>query len=232
MIAIAAGLMRSGSVALWQVMREIVVTYGDGDAPPLGTNLPHFADKWAKPRKMYVTKLHSWHDSLKDYPQTDKAIAVLQIRDVRDVAVSLHYFRGDPDWETTFNSRGYKNYSNDYYTWLEKFPERNIMISRYEDFMSDRPGTISKIADFMGIPLTDKEASIIDKKWDMPSNKKRAEEKHEYSSPDYMAQRHIRSGQSKQWEKELSSEYISRIEKDHGDWLVKNGYSITSDQAK
>jgi hypothetical protein len=231
MIAICAGLMRSGSVAMWQVMREIVVSTEEGEAPPLGTNFPHFAKKWAKHKKIYVTKLHRWHDSLEDYPQLDKAIAVLVVRDVRDVVVSLHYFRDDPDWETTLNSRGYKNYAEDYQDWLDKFPVGNIIVVKYEDFMADRPGTIIEVADFMGVPITEEEAERIDEKWNIKANKKRAQESNEYSSPDYMAQRHIRSGASRQWEDEIPSDLVSRIEDDHGEWLVKNGYILTGDQA-
>jgi hypothetical protein len=218
---------------MWQIMREIVVSADEGEAPPLGTNFPHFAKKWAKSKKIYVTKLHRWHESLEDYPELDKAIAVLVVRDVRDVVVSLHYFRGDPDWETTLNSRGYKNYTKDYQTWLDKFPTGNIIIVRYEDFIADRPGTIVEVADFMGIPITEEEAERIDRKWSIKANKKRAE-KHgvDYSSPDYMAQRHIRSGASKQWENELSSDLVLRIEDDHGEWLVKNGYILTGGQAE
>ena len=231
MIAICAGLLRSGSVAMWQIMSEIVTVTENGKAPALGTNMPHFADKWAKSSQMYVTKLHTYHDSLKDYPQTDRAIAVMTVRDVRDVFVSLRYFRGDPDWDTTFNTRAYKNYSKEYYRWLAEFPVGNIIVVKYEDFMADRTGTVMDVADFMGMPVSEESAKAIDEKWNIPANKKRADENHEYSSPDFMAQRHIHSGESNQWEKELSLEQVLRIEDDHGEWLVKNGYSLTKDQA-
>lgn len=231
MLAICAGLMRSGSVAMWQVMGEIVLSQDAGRVPPLGTEFDDNVEKWACDDQIVVTKLHVWRPSLMNV--TNNAdnchiYAVVVIRDIRDVVVSLMHFK-ECDFKTAVQSRAYINYKENWQDWMDEMHDRSILV-RYEDFMADRPGMVAHVAEFMGLPIDMEEATRIANKWGIKRNKKRAEDKHAIRSRDYMAERHIHSGAAEQWRNELSEEQIVRIEEENGDWLRVHGYKLHTDK--
>lgn len=231
MLAICGGLMRTGSVAMFQIMREIVEVRGVGFAPVLehGREGEHFDEeccRWASQPEVFVAKLHQYRTSLNcDSNGNPQVKVVMTVRDIRDVVVSLMHFR-DSDFATTMHANAYKNWVKDYETWVNKIPESNLLIVKYEDMVADRFTTVLQVGRFLDIALNAPEASGIDKKWSAEANIGRAKEGHAVSSKDFMSHRHIYKGSFGMWRDELTEDEVQRVHDDHGEWLKDNGYEV------
>lgn len=224
MIAVCGGLMRTGSIAMWQVMREIVLK-GDGNAPKLGTYFFKYSDTWAKKDKYTLIKTHDYHSSLADPIKNKRCKVVVTIRDQRDVVVSLMNFN-DYGFDKAIAARAFKGNVKNYYEWIDKVPDDDLLIVKYEDFIGDRTTTILEVAEFLEINIAVGEAKKIDRKWNIQANRKRAKDKHKIDSHNYMAGRHINSGEAEQWKTALTQEQVAYIEEELGKWFVSVGYSI------
>ena len=229
MLAICGGLMRTGSVAMFQIMREIAIVKGVGFAPlmPHGREAEYFDSnccRWAGTPEVYVAKLHSWREQISRCHSRSPKV-VLTIRDFRDVVVSLMHFRWNSSFETTIHSNAYKNWIHDYQTWVDEMLPENLLIVKYEDMIADRFTAILTVADFMEHPVNAPEARAIDVKWDIKANQKRAQEAHSINSIDYMSQRHIYDGSAQKWRKELTEEQVAIVEEYAGEWLKEHGYN-------
>jgi len=233
MLAICGGLMRTGSLAMFQIMREIVEVRGAGFAPVLehGNEGEHFDQeccRWACQPEVFVTKLHTYRDSLAcENSQCEfgspRIKVVMTIRDIRDVMVSLIHFKNST-FDSELHARAYTNFSNEYHRWVDHIPAENLLIVKYEDMITDRFTTVLQVARFLDLALNAPEAKAIDRKWDITANVERAKAGHAISSKDFMSPRHIYKGQADVWQEELTEEQIKQVEDDHWDFLVENGY--------
>ena len=222
--------MRTGSVAMWQVMRELVLKDG-GRAPKLGTNFfdePRFG-KWAKEKKYILVKSHQYENVIADYVDDGLIKVVVTIRDMRDVIVSLINFN-NYGFKNAIAARAFRGNPKNYFEWLEEIPPEHLYIVKYEDFITDRPEIISKVSNFLDIDISDYEAVAIGKKWDIPANRKRAKERHNIDSPHYMSERHIHSGEVGQWRTALSKDEVEYIEEELWDFQVVTGYTSFHDE--
>lgn len=220
--------MRTGSVAMFQIMREIVELRGFGFAPVLehGNESAHFDQeccRWACQPEVFVCKLHTYRNSLSCKGCIPNIRVVMTIRDIRDVVVSLIHFRKS-DFDTTVNANAYKNWGQDYQTWVDKIPERDLLIVKYEDMVADRFTTVLQVARFMDLALNAPEARAIDRGWDLEANINRAKAEHPITSKDFMSHRHIYDGTPGLWKEELTNEQAARIYDDYGMWLINHGY--------
>lgn len=229
MLVICGGLMRTGSVAMFQIMREIVEVTGHGTAPvlPLNHELEAWdrnVASWANTEFITVTKLHRWLPLLEPY--RDSMRVVMTIRDMRDVVVSLMNFRGGT-FEDTLNSQAVIGNLDGQDEWEEKVPEESLLKVRYEDFMFDRASTTSKVASHMGITISSRLADNIQRKWDLRANIARSKMNFDQGDREYMNPRHISSGRTQQWRKALTPDQVMQVEEFVGrDWFVDNGYSL------
>ncbi len=223
MIYLCAGLMRTGSVACWQVMGEIA-KLSDGKAPPLGTNFldPSKLEAWGKAEYPVVIKLHRYDKALDDVVAKQQVRAIITIRDYRDVVVSLMNFR-QQDFTGVMASRAFSGNMDAYFEWAEKM-KKNIFCLRYEELMADRPFVIRAIGKAMGVRLTAERSKKIDKKFGIPANKRRAAANHTPSSPNFMSHRHIHSGAVGQYKNVLTPAQIAIVEEKAGGWLRATGY--------
>jgi len=224
--------MRTGSIAMWQVMREIVLKDG-GRAPALGSYFLKDANKWAKENKWVLVRLHEYDNFLEEPIGNDRCKVVVTIRDQRDVVVSLMNFN-NYGFDTAIHARAFKGNVKNYYEWIEKIGDDDLFIVEYEDFVNHRTRTILHIAEFLGIDLSKAEAEEINKKWDIPANQKRAKQHNKLDSVEYMAERHINSGKANQWKKALTEEQVEYIERDPdvGFWLWDLGYKMHCQNCK
>jgi len=226
MIYICGGLMRTGSIAMWQVMDEIAQVAG-GQSPMLGTELNEVLSLWRDIRltdnPLLVTKLHRYE---KDLDRYDKHIkVVLTVRDFRDVVVSLLHFKGTT-FENEMHSRAYTTWLDSYKSWYESIHAFNVMEIRYEDFIANRKETILKVAKFMEISLDDVSAGHIDNKWSIASNIRRSTESHAVNTKEFMAERHIYSKGESKWKKELTVAQVEHImTPEMTQWLEEHGYT-------
>ena len=226
MIVVCGGLMRTGSVAMWQIMREIVLKSG-GKAPKLGT--PYFdnIDKYLSQDHNTLIKTHDYNEKLDPAIEKKQIKVVVTIRDQRDVIVSLMNFN-DYAFDTAIHARAFKGNVKNYYEWIEKIPGEDLLIVKYEDFIADRFSTIVEVADFLETDISDIEAREIDEKWNIEANRKRAKQRNKLDSINYMAERHINSGEARQWVGTLSKEQVNYIEQNEvvGPWLWQTGYHL------
>lgn len=230
MLIVCGGLMRTGSVAMFQIMREIVESKSVGFAPvmPHGEEGEYYDSecvRWAAQPESFVTKLHTYRNSLDDIIEQNAQDlrVVLTIRDIRDILVSLMHFRNS-SFESNIHSNAYKNWIAEYDKWIDNVPEDSLLTVRYEDFIADRFTTILKVGKFMDLPLNAPEAKAIDEKWNVEANRRRATEGHPTNSKEFMSQRHIYQAGFGMWEEELTEEQIEIVEEYAGEWLKQNGY--------
>lgn len=227
--------MRTGSIAIYQIMRGIVTSTLTGYAPelPVGEEDEFFhdhAEEWARDPLKIVVKLHFWHPALEQV--NDCVAAVVPIRDIRDVVVSLIHFR-ETEFEKALHAGAVMGNVNSQLEWLEKLPdEQRLIFIRYEEFVSHREETTIDIAKFMGLDLSDAEAAKIERKWNIRANQKRALDKHSPRHPDYMAERHIYSGKPERWKHELSNDQVLQVQERVGeDFFIRNIYALKNREA-
>ena len=229
MIAICGGLMRTGSVAMFQIMREIVEETGTGFSPtlPTGKEVEYWEEhlsEWATDDVIVIAKLHRWAPYLEEYRDTVKV--VMTIRDMRDVTVSLMNFRGG-GFEAALNSNAFKGNLEGQAEWEEKVSRDNLLKIRYEDFMLARSVTTIQVAKMLGINLTLQKATAIEQRWNINANLRRANKDYPVSHPDYMSKRHIKSGKANQWKAGLMHDQIVEVQDRAGhEWFEDNGYEL------
>lgn len=225
MFIICGGLMRTGSIAMWQIMDEIAKTQ-DKPSPMLGTNLNDVIKIWRKERyndnPLLVTKLHFYEDALMRYDPKIKVVAT--IRDLRDVLVSLMHFKGT-DFNGEIGSRAFTTWVTNYNSWYEHIIPSRIMEVKYEEFVANRTDTILAVADFMGVTLSKESAGHIDNKWSIASNLRRSNESHDAKSKEFMSKRHIYSKGKSKWREEFTDEQVTIIMTgDRLEWMENHGY--------
>ena len=229
MIAICGGLMRTGSVAMFQIMREIVESQAIGFSPilPTGKEVEYWKEhmgEWAYSKPLIVTKLHRWEDFLSEYKDDIKV--VMTIRDMRDVVVSLMNFRGG-GFEAAIHSNAFKGNIREQAKWESVLDEKHLLKVRYEDFMLVRAVTTKQVADFLGVSLTLAEAMKIEQKWNINANLRRAKRGFTVKHPEFMSPRHIKSGKVNQWKTGLTHDQILEVQDRVGhEWFEDNGYEL------
>lgn len=228
-LAICGGLMRTGSVAMYQIMREVVEATGRGVAPKLPLN--HEMEEWEQNVDAWATgwdiinvlKLHRWMPMLEPY--TESMRVVMTIRDMRDVVVSLMNFRGGT-FEDTLNSKAVIGNIEGQAEWEARIPPDNLLKIRYEDFMADRAGTTEAVAFHMGVTLAPRLANNIQRAWNLQANIRRASMEFREDDREFMSKRHIHSGKVGQWRKALTLPQVRQIEEVVGrEWFIDNGYN-------
>jgi len=232
MLAICGGLMRTGSVNMFQIMREIAESQDKGYAPIMPLNheeeffLEHLKE-WANDTRRIVIKSHLWRNELEPY--ADKMKVIVTIRDMRDVVVSLMNFRNGT-FESSLNSNAFKRNIVGQKEWQEKVPKKNLFVIKYEDFIHNRIAITERVADFIGVPVSRLGAFEIENKWNLSANLRRAKEGYPANSPYYMSERHISSGRDGQWKTALTEEQIAQVEETAGkNWFRSNGYKLWKD---
>jgi len=227
MIIISAGLIRSGSVALYQLMREIVETTGIGDAPRLPINqekefLVEHLEEWATDQeKWHVIKLHEYIEELEPYAYN----AVIMHRDPRAVVLSLMKFR-DMSFTTAMSSRMITNYSHNLLIWLDRTPPVFRMVRTYRHIVGEqnRIQLVRNIGEMMRVGINSEDAYAIQNNWSITNNKARALLNLPPNSPEYMSKRHIYTGATDEWRTELSMEQIAVVESRFQEHMRKFDY--------
>ena len=208
MLAICGGGMRTGSIAVYQLMREIVEVAGAGRESD-GSNLEKRGREWAMEDVWVVAKQHGANPCIEPYK--DRVKVVCSYRNHLDALVSLMHFKGIPVSRLRVDSRIFSNIDA-YYSWKDLMPPENLMYLRYEEqVIKNRARTVDEIARFLGIELHNSQCAKIADKWSIEANKKRAKEKHKIESRDYMSERHIYRGEGGAWQEELTQEQIQSL---------------------
>lgn len=230
MLIVAGGVVKSGSIALFQYTREIVWEYADGFAPimPEGMEDSYFdseVESWVKSNYWHVVKLHAWRDSLERYRDNPRMRVVMSYRDLRDTCLSVRDFRQDT-FEGVIASKILQRIRDAELRWNRKMGIRLIPFS-YKYMRTYPAQVIQQTAIFMDITITNDQAQAIAEKWSIHANRARADRNYHYTEPDFMSPRHISSGNVERWKTELTLEQCRIVQEHVGeDWFYKRGYKV------
>lgn len=232
MLLVAGGVVKSGSVALYQYCREIVQTFASGFAPvlPEGREDEYFNRnlfEWANSKWIHVLKQHSWREELSDANRSDQLRVIMTYRDLRDTCLSVRDFRNDI-FEGVIASKILQRIRDSEQRWRDEMEAGvTLMPIAYEDMRTEPVTEILAMALFIGIKLNINEAKYIAERWSIHANRARAQAGHHYTHPEFMSPRHISSGNVERWRKELSKEQC-RIVQDHvgEEWFIERGYEL------
>lgn len=206
MIVFCAGLRSSASTLQYQIAKHLVESnnLGFGFIRAHNRTLTDFNTNNSK---CVIIKTHKLRKSDIDIIQNHNAKILMTVRDLRDQLCSLMQRR-------TYNFDGALSrmisYKNEQSEWL-KF-ENKMLTFWYCDFINDIENHVYKIANFLGIPVTQIEASDIANKYSLDSNRKR------------LGSNHITDARIGKYKEMLTEEQIAKVEHEAGDWLKKYGY--------
>jgi hypothetical protein len=231
MLVVAGGVVKSGSTALYQYIRELVWVYTNGFAPqmPEGSEDEYFDSHlrdWVESNQWHVVKLHAWRDSLEPYRDNTNMRVVMTYRDLRDTCLSVRDFRNDT-FEGVIASKILQRIRDAELNWNKKMNGLRLMPFSYK-FMRTHPAqAIYQIGIFMNMNISLDQAQGIAEKWSIHANRARAARNYHYTEPDFMSPRHISSGNVERWKTELTKEQC-RIVQDHVgvDWFYERGYEV------
>lgn len=227
MIVVAAGLVRSGGLALYQLMREIVEFNEVGDAPifKLGFEREDLIERLpelATDTKWHVIKLSKYLPELDPY----QISAVIMHRDPRAVILSLMHFR-NLVFQEAIAHRYIQRYQANYYTWHNKIAPAFRLTFNYDWIMYSRVQLTTFIAeDLLDLKLHPAQASAIEAKWNIRANKTRAMLNLLPTSPDYIPNRLIYSGSDDRWREELTDEQIWEVEEYFANYMHDARYEF------
>jgi hypothetical protein len=216
MIYLTAGLMRTGSTFLYQIMSELALV-NMGRAPRPEKITTEMVQSWMDEPGPVVIKQHRYDKTFT--PALNSLRAVVCVRDPRDVAVSLMHFRGE-DFHTILSSDALLGWMESYYSWME-VPDRITI--RYESLLKDPISIIMLVSRYMACPVSEYMASYIARKWSKESNLDRSKQDNPLRSRHFFARRHIYSSEIGQW-RELPHDQKRQLNNVVGGWVDELGY--------
>ena len=232
---ICCGMKRSGSTLQYQLAGSIVEKAKVGRL--IGSVLPNeFAVLRAAhegEKGLLIVKSHAYIPHLEALFAKGESKAIYSYRDVRDVVVSMMNKRNE-SFEQLVNRGFIETILSDYGKWRHCSP---LLTSKYEDMVADLSREVSRIADFLNVPLdvkTIEEIAIehsLEKQREKINNhqneNQRVSNNIRWDSQSLLHTNHIRSGKADQWRTELAAHEIAVIEGIAGVWLQKRGYSLS-----
>ena len=232
MLLVSGGVVKSGSVALYQYTREIVQTFANGVAPvmPEGQEEEYFQRnlfEWANSKWIYVLKQHSWRDELANANNSDQLRVIMTYRDLRDTCLSVRDFRND-HFEGVIASKILQRIRDSEQRWRNELtPGVTLLPIAYENMRTEPVTEIMSMAMFIGIRLSVSQAKHIAEKWSIHANRARAKVAYPVNHPEFMAPRHISSGNVDRWRRELTEEQCRIVQEHVGEeWFVEHGYEL------
>ena len=245
MLVICNGMPRSGSTLQYNLVRGIVEITDNGSGqgffdPNQAVDSYSQFERWAEEPGFHVIKTQAVFPGLNKLLQSDKASICYTFRDLRDVAASL---------ERRFKGQGKELYKilddivTEYYT-IQGFP--HLISVRYEEMTSDLEGTVSHMAQALGISPKPAEIISVAEEFSLSSAKKKIERfelrykiadvirkglakcgidyvPSFFDSKTLMHSGHIAPENSSR-EDYLPADQIARITDIHREWLVECGY--------
>ncbi|MGB3240568.1 MAG: sulfotransferase domain-containing protein, partial [Geitlerinemataceae cyanobacterium] len=235
MLVICCGMLRSGSTLQYQLAVAILEKTGRGSGLGDPRNVDCLELANANPSgMMQVLKVHKFQHLQHVEAAIDRrqAKCLYTYRDVRDVAVSLMNMRNIGFEELIFRNQEVQQSLSDFQAWTS-FDD--VLISRYEEMVSDIPQEVLRIAKHLNIELSTEDAIAIAENHSLDKQKQRIQQwkqgddfnprNHEAKS--LLHHNHINSGRSQQWCETLTPIQIAYLESLTGTWLRDRGYSLS-----
>jgi heptosyltransferase-2 len=236
-----SGLKRSGSTLQYQLAKAIVEESGRGVG--LGYCEP---EEWPALYREHrdddgilVVKSHRYLPGAGPLLRQGRAQSVFIRRDLRDVYVSWMR-KADRSFEEALEEDFLGEVLEDDFHWSD---QPNTLASSYEAMIEDLSGEVERIAGFLGVRLATGDADRIADAYSLGRQKRRIESfdfdregvkggKTVLYDPDTLLHHnHVRSGEPRQWERELTPAQVAAIETTTGGWLQRHGYEVTEREA-
>jgi aryl sulfotransferase len=201
---------------------------------------PAFHDFRSREKGVQFSKVHDAFSHLADGTPmlgTGARAALYVVRDPRDVAVSYsHHFSlsleeavsklADRELVLSSSPRQMRqtllDWSGHVRSWLDQrcVP---VHLMRYEDMLSDTAATLRRALDFLGISSsTESVARAV--RHSAFAELRRQEQAHGFRERVSADRPFFREGRAGAWRERLSPELARRIERDHGEVMVRLGY--------
>lgn len=234
------GMFRAGSTLQFQIVAHVVEQAGLGRrvpwAPP--EEFPRIRDEWSEYCRLKVFKTHRMTGAIQAEFDRCDAKAVYIYRDLRDVVASW-IRKHDAAFDRVFFDRDLVGESLAMYDlWTAR---QSVLISRYEDAVSDLPAEVARIATFLGVGLTpaecdrvavdysiDRQLARIGKLKEDPARGASGGTGQVFDRDSLLHTNHIASGRHGAWSDVLTDLQVAMIERQAGGWLVDRGYELVS----
>ncbi len=229
------GMQRSGSTLQFQIAAHLVEQAGLGTrvewVPP--QEFGKVRDKYAGYGGWKVFKSHICTEQMVEEFQRNNALGVYIYRDIRDVFVSL-IRKNKLTYSPTWVDNLLEVFLNDYRRWTT---QPRMLVSRYEDVLTDLAAEVERIAGHLGIPLERAESESVARLYTREKQLERISEA--AANNDLTTARgnvlnprtllhtnHIQSGEWGTWRGYLTPRQIAFIEDGARQWLLDHDYPL------
>jgi len=152
-------------------------------------------------------------------PDTLPCKFIYVARNVKDVAVSYFFFLSlffrDMEWEEYWPlfvswKFGFNSYFDHVLGWWQRRNDDNILFLKYEDMKKDLPGTVAKIASFIGVAASDEVLSKVAELTTFDKMKSNPTTNYEWRPTEH---KFIRKGVVGDWKNFLTEEQSAQLDK-------------------
>lgn len=232
------GMQRSGSTLQFQVTARLVEEAGLGKRVEWvkPERFPALRDRYASYPRWKVFKNHHCTEEMRSEFERGNALAVYVFRDLRDVCVSAmkkYSMSFDQLWDS-----GFLDHCLDQFARWTSLPR--VLVSRYEEMITDLPGEVERIAEHLGIALGRARCEEIARDHAVERQLDRIEEAKRrgrlqqgfangplYDPETMLHTNHFTGGEIGAWSTVLSTEDVALIEDRARNWLAARGYGLS-----
>jgi hypothetical protein len=232
------GMPRSGSTLQFQLTAHLVEHAGLGSRVEWvrPEEFPRLRDAGTAARGWKVFKTHTCTPDIRAEFEAGNAKGVYVFRDVRDVLASRMRKAGvafDHLWEDGFLDRVLVGF--DRWTSIEA-----VLVSRYEDMVTNLPGEVGRIAAHLGIAIGRDDCERVASEYTLSRQRERIRQAEAtgrlqrlqglsvlYDPVSNLHVDHIRSGRGGEWRTVFTRAQVAVIEGRAKEWLVANEYALS-----
>jgi hypothetical protein len=227
---------RSGSTLQFQLTAHLVEQAGLGARVEWvrPEEFPRLRDACARHGGWKVFKTHLCTADMQAEFEERNAKGVYIFRDVRDVMVS-RMRKGDEPFDDLWKVWGQSRLLTTFDRWtgLEA-----VLVSRYEDVVGDVAAEVGRIGAHLGIEVDREACEAVASEYTVARQRERIRAAEagghlretagvHYDPTSNLHVDHIRSGRVGEWKSALGREEVAVIEGHAGEWLVRNGYTLS-----
>jgi len=239
---ICCGMYRSGSTLQYQLVSEMVEKFGIGrriewisDADnKSGFEIAY--EKYNNEPGIKVFKMHDYHDIVKDVVESGNAKCVYSYRDLRDVFLSSHLKFGN-EFSVMVHNKFIENCIDTDKKWTSLKP---IIICRYDNLVNKLKHEIARIAQFLGLEISEEYQNDLADLFSLESQKKKIDsfaqselnvitENIALDPNSLLHKGHINSGEINSWVSRLDLPTILYVEYAGKEWMKEYSFPLLNE---
>ncbi|MBP29426.1 MAG: hypothetical protein CMH16_08955 [Methylobacterium sp.] len=206
---ICCGIPRSGSTWLFNATRLVVAHAYKNVRAGWHRDI---ADQGAA--DAVVMKMHDFE------PDTPADKVLLSHRDIRDIIVSGQSMGWAP------NDAGLLDFGRVARRQHDMWSTRADLDLPYEQIVGDPVAALKRIAETLGVDLSNDHLQSIAAA--IPTKAEDVDDRG-HNATTLIHQGHVTDGRAGRWQGQLSDHIVAAVTEEHGDWLIKQGYSVDID---